>query len=104
MALPNTAISNGASFLLIPPTGAGGGLPTDSFAALGFGQFVANGATAVTVADAGVTLNSIIIPSLSVVGGTVGAIPRVVTITAGTGFTINGTASDTSTYSYLRIG
>lgn len=104
MALSNTPIVAGAALLLIPPTGGSGAPTTDSLTLLGYGTFVANGATPVTVADAGVTLNSIIIPSLNTVGGTVGAIPRVVTITAGTGFTINGAASDTSTYNYLRIG
>ncbi len=68
------------------------------------GTFVANGASAVTVADARVTATSIILISLNTVGGTVGAVPAVKTITAGTGFTVAGTASDTSTYSYLIIG
>ena len=57
-----------------------------------------------TVADAGVTAASNIIPTLGTVGGTVGAIPHVTTITPGTGFTIAGTASDTSTYNYIVIG
>ena len=68
------------------------------------GTFVANGATAVTVAATGVTATSMILLSLNTVGGTVGAIPAVQTITAGTGFTVAGTASDTSTYNYLIIG
>lgn len=104
MALPTTPISAGAVIPILPSVGGTGGAAAGQFLALGSGSFVANGATPVTVADVGVTLSSIIIPSLSVVGGAVGAIPRVVTITAGTGFTINGTASDTSTYNYLRFG
>ena len=104
MAIVNTPITAGAALQMVPPAAGTGGTPIESFAVLGYGTFVCNGATAVTVPDAGVTLNSIIIPSLNTVGGTVGAIPRVVTITAGTGFTINGTASDSSTYNYLRIG
>lgn len=68
------------------------------------GAFVANGASAVTVANANVTATSMILISLNTVGGTVGAIPAVQTITAGTGFTVAGTASDTSTYNYLIIG
>lgn len=68
------------------------------------GTFVANGASAVTVADTRVTATSMIIISLNTVGGTVGAIPAVQTITPGVGFTVAGTASDTSTYNYLIIG
>jgi hypothetical protein len=68
------------------------------------GTFVANGASAVTVADAKVTASSLILIGLRTVGGTVGAIPAVKTITPGTGFTVAGTASDTSTYVYVIIG
>lgn len=67
------------------------------------GTFTCNGASAVTVANTAVTANSIIIPTLKTVGGTVGAIPSVKTITPGTGFTIAGTASDTSVYSYVIL-
>jgi hypothetical protein len=63
-----------------------------------------NGVTPVTVVAPQVTANSAIIPFLLTVGGTVGAIPAVQTITAGTGFTFLGTASDTSTYGFLVIG
>lgn len=68
------------------------------------GTFVANGASAVTVANAAVTENSAIIVTLKTVGGTVGAIPAIQTITPGTGFTIAGTSLDTSTYNYLILG
>ncbi len=68
------------------------------------GTFVCNGATPVTVADTAVKAGSNILISLNTVGGTVGAIPAVQTKTAGTGFTVVGTASDTSTYNYLIIG
>jgi len=64
------------------------------------GSFVANGATPVTVADARITANSNVLITLKTVGGTVGAIPAIQTITAGTGFTVAGTALDTSTYVY----
>lgn len=67
------------------------------------GTFTANGTSAVTVADTNVTANSNIIVTLKTVGGTVGAVPSVKTITAGTGFTISGTASDTSVYNYAII-
>lgn len=67
------------------------------------GTFTANGATPVTVANTAVTENSIIVFTLKTVGGTVGAIPRCVTITPGTGFNVNCTASDTSVYNYRII-
>lgn len=68
------------------------------------GTFTANGASAVTVTDTRVTANSVVIATVKTPGGTVGAIPAVKTITPGTGFTIAGTASDTSVYNYLIIG
>ncbi len=67
------------------------------------GTFVLNGATPVTVSAPLVTANSIILVTLNTVGGTVGALPAPQTKTAGTGFTISGTAGDTSTYDYLII-
>jgi hypothetical protein len=67
------------------------------------GTFTCNGTTQVTVADTKVTANSSIVITLKTVGGTVGAIPAIKTITAGTGFTVAGTASDTSVYNYKII-
>lgn len=64
------------------------------------GTFTANGATPVTVTDANVTAGSTITPTLKTVGGTVGALPAIKTITPGTGFTVAATASDTSVYNY----
>jgi hypothetical protein len=69
----------------------------------GGGTFVCNGASGVTVADVNVAITDIVLVSLNTVGGTVGAIPAVKTITAGVGFTIAGTASDTSTYNYRLL-
>jgi hypothetical protein len=69
------------------------------------GTFVCNGASAVTVTEPAVTANSSIVITLKTVGGTVSpSVPYITTITAGTGFTVTGTASDTSTYNYLVIG
>lgn len=68
------------------------------------GTFTCNGATPVVVANANITANSQVLITLKTVGGTVGATPAVKTITAGTGFTVAGTASDTSVYSYAIIG
>lgn len=67
------------------------------------GTFVCNGTTPVTVANTNVAITDAIIISLNTVGGTVGAVPAVKTITGGTGFTVAGTASDTSTYNYAII-
>lgn len=71
---------------------------------ISYGTFVLNGATPVTVANTALTASSIIMPSLKTVGGTVGAIPVPQTVTPGTGFTIAGTAGDTSTYNYAIFG
>lgn len=71
----------------------------------GSGTFIANGVTPVTVANTSVTANSQVLVTLKTVGGTVGtSAPNVRTITPGTGFTIAGIASDTSTYNYAIIG
>ena len=63
-----------------------------------------NGAAPVTVANAGVTTGSIVLFTLKTVGGSVGAVPAIQTITPGTGFTVAGTAGDTSTYNYVILG
>lgn len=102
--------------LVTPATGAQNQSPPNGFAVM-FGNgpqvaqvrmvsgtFIANGASAVTVSATSVLATSMIFISLKTVGGTVGAVPAVKTITAGTGFTVAGTASDTSTYSYLILG
>lgn len=67
------------------------------------GTFTANGTSNVTVTDANVTANSVIIITLKTVGGTVGAYPAIKTITPGTGFAVAATASDTSVYNYRII-
>lgn len=64
-----------------------------------YGTVVANGATPVPVSNTAVTANSIITLTLKTVGGTAhGAF--VSSATAGSGFSINSLASDTSTYNY----
>lgn len=65
--------------------------------------FTCNGTTPVVVVDKRVTPNSFVLVTLKTVGGTVGAIPAVKTITDGTGFTIAGTASDTSVYNFVVL-
>ncbi len=67
------------------------------------GTFTCNGVTPVVVANTGLAATHSILVTLVTVGGTVGALPAVKTRTNGTGFTIAGTASDTSVYSYKLI-
>jgi hypothetical protein len=67
------------------------------------GTFTCNGTTAVTVTNSTLAAGHSILVTLVTVGGTVGALPSVKTRTNGTGFTISGTASDTSIYSYKLI-
>lgn len=68
------------------------------------GTFTNNGTSTVTTADTNVTAGSSILITLKTVGGTVGAIPHLLTITPGTGFATVGTASDTSVYNYVILG
>lgn len=68
------------------------------------GTFTLTEATPVVVADTKVTANSVIVITVKTPAGTVGAVPAVKTVTAGTGFTVAGTASDTSVYNYRIIG
>lgn len=70
----------------------------------GSGDVTLNGATAVAEANTNVTANSSITFTLKTVGGTVGAYPSVKTITPGEGFTVAGTAGDTSVYNYQIVG
>lgn len=69
------------------------------------GTFICNGATPVTVVEPNVGANSTILITLKTVGGTVSpSVPYIATITVGTGFTVTGTALDTSTYNYAVNG
>lgn len=68
------------------------------------GTVTLNGTSDVTVANTTITTGSTIVFTLKTIGGTVGAAPVVDTITAGTGFTVKGTASDTSVYNYRVFG
>jgi hypothetical protein len=67
-------------------------------------SFTLNGSTPVSVADNSVTAKSAIVITLQTPAGTVGAHPTVKTINPGQGFTVAGTAADTSVYNYTRIG
>jgi hypothetical protein len=84
-------------------TAAAGGITLKQGANGRVGTFVLNGATPVTVSNTSIAVTDAIVISLNTVGGTVGAVPAIQTITASTGFTVAGTASDTSTYNYAII-
>lgn len=67
------------------------------------GTFTANSGSAVTVANTNVTANSVILFGLKTASGTPAA-PFLVTVTPGTGFTVNSGGSDTSVYNYIILG
>lgn len=67
------------------------------------GVFTCNGTNNVTITTTAAAITNLVLISLNTVGGTVGAIPKVTTITAGTSFTVAGTASDTSIYNWAII-
>lgn len=67
------------------------------------GTFTCNGASNVTITTTAASTTMIWLPSLKTVGGTVGNTPKVTTITAGTSFTVAGSASDTSVYNWILI-
>ena len=107
--------ATGAS-VVIPPTGMqltspvsicgsfpyNGGTQVSAVNSCG-GTFTANSGSAVTVANTNVTANSVILFGLKTAGGTPAA-PFLVTVTPGTGFTVNSGGSDTSTYNYIILG
>ena len=64
------------------------------------GTFTMNGAAPVVVANAQRAAGDMVQFMLRTVGGTVGAYPSIKTRTNGSGFTVAGTASDTSIYEY----
>ena len=55
------------------------------------------------VGQQGLTANSVVLFGLKTAGGTPAA-PFLVTVTPGTGFTVNSGGSDTSTYNYIILG
>jgi hypothetical protein len=68
------------------------------------GTFTLNGATTVTVTNTTVATSDFIGISMNTPAGTVGALPVVRFIQAGTAFAVLGTASDTSVYNYSCFG
>jgi hypothetical protein len=67
------------------------------------GTFICNGVTPVSVNNSSIAITDCIIISLNTVGGTVGEVPIIQTITATSGFTVIGSALDSSTYNYCII-
>ena len=68
-----------------------------------YGELTANNAVAVNVALPAVSASSVVLLSLKA-GGAVGAnagSAKVVSVTAGTGFSVVGGAADTSVYKYI---
>ncbi len=76
----------------------GGAIPVN------VGTFIANGATAVVVANANVTASSQVLITLKTVGGTPAADPYISSITTGIGFSVIAAAGDSSVYNYAVIG
>jgi hypothetical protein len=84
--------------------GIGTPCTTSCYVTLSQGTVVLNGTAPITVANALTTANSTIMFTLKTVGGTVSPnAPNVLTITPGTGFTVGGSTSDTSTYNYVIL-
>jgi len=100
----DTTVSRRQTVITPINTSSGTLAPTESTINTFVGTVTLNGTTPVTVANTNVGANSIIVFTLKTVGGTVGAQPVIDTITAGTGFTVKGTASDTSVYNYSVVG
>jgi len=96
----DTVVSRDQAVLTGINTSSGQLAATNRTVNLMHGTVTLNGATPVTVANTNITANSGIQFTLKTVGGTVGALPAIQTITPGTGFTVQGTAGDTSVYNY----
>lgn len=116
VALAAAAIAATGSTPVVAPTGVqltspvsvcgsfnyNGGPQVSAVAACG-GTFTANSGSAVTVTNSNVTANSVVVFGLKTAGGTPAA-PFMVTVTPGTGFTVNSGGSDTSVYNYIILG
>jgi hypothetical protein len=81
-----------------------GGTQVSAIRATG-GTFTANGASAVTVTNANITANSVVVFGLKTQAGTPAtAGPFMSATTPGTGFQVKSTAGDTSVYNYWILG
>jgi hypothetical protein len=85
-------------------TGIGAPCTVSCYFMLSSGTVTLNGATPVVVSATQVTANSTIVFTIKTAAGTVSPnAPNVLTITPGTGFTVGGTALDTSIYNFTII-
>jgi hypothetical protein len=101
----DTVISRGQIVRTPINTTTGQVSPINDLMSTFHGTVTLNGATGVVVANTNVTANSTIIFTLKTIGGTPSPnAPNVTAITAGTGFTVAGTAGDTSVYNYRIFG
>lgn len=91
----------GSSVLSFLPFNAG---PQSSVIRASGGTFTANGTAAVTVTNANLTANSVIVFGINTANSVGTAGPFVVTVTPGTGFTVKATSGDTSVYNYWILG
>lgn len=89
------------SGLFLLPVDNGG--PVHTSVTMQVGTFTLTAATPLVVADVNATADSQIIITLATPGGTVGALPVVQSKNSGVGFTVVGTASDTSIYNYIIL-
>ena len=67
------------------------------------GTFTCTSSGTITVANTGVSANSIVIVTVKTAGSP-GATPYIATITPGTGYTITCASGDTSVYNYIVLG
>lgn len=101
----NTAVGALGALELIQGGPGASSKSTSNYLQVASGTVIVNGVTPVTVVYANVTANTVIVYTVTTVGGTVSASsPTTLTKTPGTGFTVGALASDTSTYSWLAIG
>jgi hypothetical protein len=91
-------VDNGGPVMVVAPVSAFLAPSTSK------GTFVANGATAVVVANTAVTANSQVFFTLKTIGGTPAGAPFLSAVTPGTGFSVKAAAGDTSTYNYTIVG
>lgn len=85
-------------------TGIGAPCTVSCYFLLTSGTVTLTGATPVTVVAPNVTANSVIMFTIKTAAGTVSPnAPNVLTITPGTGFTVGGTALDTSLYNFAIL-
>lgn len=100
-AIGTTTLDSGASCAQnVRMTTANAGLTLKRGSNGRVGTVIITGTTAVSVTNSLISTSDLISFSLNTVGGTVGAIPVVKTLTPNTSFTVAGSVGDISTYNY----